>query len=64
MTGLGPGSVYNTTGYVDDTRYAVVILSYGSVSQYGPYMSSTITQIARDVLPGGVPGGTSTPCGT
>jgi len=64
MTGLGPGSVYNTTGYVDDTRYAVVILSYGSVSEYGQYMSSTITQMARDVLPGGVPGGTSTPCGT
>ena len=64
MTGLGPGSVYNTTGYVDDTRYAVVILSYGSVSQYGQYMASTITQMARDVLPGGVPGGTSTPCGT
>ncbi len=64
MTGLGPGSVYNTTGYVDDTRYAVVILSYGSVSQYGQYMSSTITQMARDVLPGGVPGGTATPCGT
>lgn len=64
MTGLGPGSVYNTTGYVDDTRYAVVILSYGSVSQYGRYMSSTITQMAQDVLPGGVPGGTSTPCGT
>jgi len=54
MTGLGPGSVYNTTGYVDDTRYAVVILSYGSVSQYGQYMSSTITQmaLAQPALPG------------
>jgi len=64
MTGLGPGSAYNTTGYVDDTRYAVVILSYGSVSQYGQCMASTITQMAQDVLPGGVPGGTATPCGT
>ncbi len=59
MTGLGPGSTYNSTGYVQGDRYVVVLLTYGSVSQYGTYMSETITQMARDVMPGGQVGGTS-----
>lgn len=62
MTGLGPGSNYNSTGYVDGNRYAVAILTYGSVSQYGQHMSDTLTQAAKDVLPDGVPGGLSAPC--
>jgi hypothetical protein len=62
MTGLGPGSTYDSTGYVDGDRYAVVILTFGSVSQYGQYMSNTITQMAKDALPDGVPGEGSAPC--
>ena len=62
MTGLGPGSTYNSTGYVDADRYVVVILTYGSVDQYGQYMSDTITALAKDALPDGVPGMTSAPC--
>lgn len=38
----------------DQGRCAVVVLIYGSVAQYGQYMSATITQMAEDVLPGGV----------
>jgi hypothetical protein len=57
MTGLGPGSTYNSTGYVDGGRYVVVLLTYGSAAQYGSAMAGTITQMARIVLPGGVPGG-------
>jgi hypothetical protein len=57
MTSLGPGSTYNSTGYVDGGRYVVVLLTYGSAAQYGPPMAGTITQMARIVLPGKVPGG-------
>ncbi|MEO9221948.1 MAG: serine hydrolase [Mycobacteriaceae bacterium] len=62
MTGLGPGSTYDSTGYVDANRYVVVILTYGSVDQYGQYMSDTITALAKDALPHGVPAMTSVPC--
>lgn len=62
MTGLGPGSTYNSTGYVGGDRYAVVILTYGSVAQYGPYMATTITEMAKDILPGGAPGAATTGC--
>jgi len=62
MTGLGPGSTYDSTGYVDGNRYAVVILTYGSVAQYGQYMSNTITQMAKDALPGGTIGAPSPSC--
>ena len=62
MTGLGPGSTYNSTGYVDGNRYAVVILTYGSDAQYGQYMSDTITQMARDTMPGGVIGAPTASC--
>ena len=62
MTGLGPGSTYDSTGYVDADRYAVVILTYGSVDQYGQYMSDTITQLAKDVLPNGIPDRSASPC--
>jgi hypothetical protein len=65
MTGLGPGSTYDSTGYVDGSRYVVVLLTYGSAAQYGSAMAATITQMARLALPGGIPGGsgpTSTDC--
>lgn len=57
MTGLGPGSTYNSTGYVGATRYVVVLLTYGSAAQYGTAMAGTITQMAKLALPGGVPAG-------
>lgn len=53
MTGLGPGSTYNSTGFVDGNRYALVILTSGSTAQYGQYMAETITEMAKDVLLGG-----------
>jgi len=62
MTGLGPGSTYDSTGYVDGNRYAVVILTYGSVAQYGQYMSNTITQMAKDTMPSGVIGAPTADC--
>jgi hypothetical protein len=62
MTGLGPGSTYNTTGYVDGDRYALVILTYGSVAQYGQYMTDTITQMAKDILPAGTLGTPTAAC--
>lgn len=55
MTGLGPGSTYDSTGYVDGDRYVVVLLSAGSADQYGDYMSDTITTMAHDALPNGAP---------
>jgi len=64
MTGLGPGATYASTGYVDGGRYAVAILTYGSADQYGQYMSDTITQMARDLLPGGVLGAPTSSCPT
>jgi len=64
MTGLGPGATYASTGYVDGGRYAVAILTYGSADQYGQYMSDTITQLARDLLPGGVLGAPTSSCPT
>jgi len=62
MTGLGPGSTYDSTGYVDGNRYAVVILTYGSVAHYGQYMSNTITQMAKDTMPSGVIGAPTADC--
>lgn len=62
MTGLGTGATYNSTGYVDGNRYAVVILTYGSVAQYGQYMSDTITQMAKYAMPSGVVGAPAAGC--
>ncbi|MGZ4559400.1 MAG: serine hydrolase [Mycobacteriaceae bacterium] len=62
MTGLGPGSTYNSTGYVENDRYAIAILTFGSANQYGSYMSNTITQTAKYTLPGGVVGATPATC--
>jgi hypothetical protein len=57
MVGLGPGATYNSTGYVDHGRYVVVLLTHGPSSRYGAPMAATLTEMARDVLPGGRPGG-------
>ena len=54
MVGLGPGATYNSTGYVDDDRYVVVLLSSGAAWQYGRSMASTMTAMAAALLPDGV----------
>jgi hypothetical protein len=53
MVGLGPGTTWNSTGFVDQDRYVVVLLTHGPSSRYGAPMASTLTAMARDVLPGG-----------
>lgn len=59
MVGLGPGATYNSTGYVQGTRYVVVLLTSGAAGLYGHRMAAAITQMARLALPGGVPGNPS-----
>jgi hypothetical protein len=44
---------FNTTGFVDDDRYAVVILARGPLSTYGSAIASMLTRTARILLPGG-----------
>ena len=51
MVGLGPGATYNTTGYVDGDRYVVVILTHGSAADYNSVLPTTISAMARDVIP-------------
>ena len=51
MVGLGPGATYNTTGYVDGNRYVVVILTHGSAADYSSVLPTTISAMARDVIP-------------
>lgn len=49
--GLGPGATYNTTGYVDGDRYVVVILTHSSAADDNPVLPTTISAMARDVIP-------------
>lgn len=51
MVGLGPGATYNTTGYVDGDRYVVVILTHGSAADYDSVLPTTLSAMARDVIP-------------
>jgi hypothetical protein len=44
---------FNTTGFVDDNRYAVAILARGPGSTYGAAIGSLLTRTARLLLPGG-----------
>jgi hypothetical protein len=44
---------FNTTGFVDNDRYAVAILARGPISTYGAAISSMLTRTARILLPGG-----------
>jgi len=48
-----PNAVFNSTGYVDDDRYAVAILTDGSPSTYGDTISAMLTQQAKTLMPGG-----------
>jgi hypothetical protein len=44
---------FNTTGFVNDDRYAVAILARGPLSTYGSAIGSMLTHTARILLPGG-----------
>jgi len=48
-----PNAVYNSTGYVEDGRYAVAILTDGPPSSYGSPISAVLTAQAQALLPGG-----------
>ena len=44
---------FNTTGLVNDNRYAVAILARGPAGTYGSAIGSMLTRTARILLPGG-----------
>jgi hypothetical protein len=44
---------FNTTGFVNNDRYAVAILARGPVGSYGSAIGSMLTRTARLLLPGG-----------
>ena len=43
----------NSTGYVDNDRYAVALLARGAPSTYGAAIGDMLTHVARILLPGG-----------
>ncbi len=53
MVGLGPGATYSSTGYVDGGRWVVVLLSSGTAEQYGEQMTTTMTSMAKALVPDG-----------
>jgi hypothetical protein len=48
-----PNAVFNSTGYVNDDRYAVAILTDGPPSSYGSAISAVVTAEARRLMPNG-----------
>jgi len=48
-------SDFNSTGYVDSDRYAVVILVKGPPWEYNSGTPAAVTRIAKALMPGGVP---------
>jgi hypothetical protein len=44
---------FNTTGFVNNDRYAVAILARGPISTYGSAIGTMLTRTARLLLPGG-----------
>ena len=50
---VGSSADFNTTGFVDNDRYAVAILARGPSSTYGSQISNLLTGVARRLLPGG-----------
>jgi hypothetical protein len=48
-----PNAVFNSTGYVDDGRYAVAILTDGPSSTYGSAISAVVTAQAKALMPDG-----------
>jgi hypothetical protein len=49
-----PNAVFNSTGLVDNDRYAVAILTDGPPSSYGAAISSVVTGEARALMPNGI----------
>jgi hypothetical protein len=48
-----PRAQFNSTGYVDDGRYAVAILTDGPAASYGSTISAVVTAQAQALMPGG-----------
>ncbi|MCW2645061.1 MAG: hypothetical protein JWP07_1170 [Pseudonocardiales bacterium] len=48
-----PNAVFNSTGYVDNDRYAVAILTDGAPSTYGAAISAVVTGEAQQLMPNG-----------
>lgn len=46
-------SDFNTTGFVNNDRYAVAIFARGPIAAYGRAISNVLTAVARRLLPGG-----------
>jgi hypothetical protein len=44
---------FNTTGFVNNDRYAIAILARGPVRTYGTAIGNLLTQTAKRLLPGG-----------
>jgi hypothetical protein len=49
----GSSADFNTSGFVNNNRYAVAILAQGPASSYGTKIGNLLTSVARRVLPGG-----------
>ncbi len=49
----GASADFNTTGYVNNDRYAVAILGRAPISYYGSKIGAVLTGVARTLLPGG-----------
>jgi hypothetical protein len=50
----GPANAdFNTTGFVNDNRYAVAILGRGPIGSYGAAIRNMLTRTAQLLLPGG-----------
>jgi hypothetical protein len=50
---IGSSADFNTTGFINNYRYAVAILARGPSYTYGSQISALLTQVARRLLPGG-----------
>jgi hypothetical protein len=48
-------ATFNSTGYVDDDRYAVALLVDGPPETYGTYLTTTLDRMARALFPRGRP---------
>jgi IPT/TIG domain len=51
--GYGATADFNTTGFINNDRYAVAILARGPSSSYGSPIGSLLTSVAKRLLPGG-----------
>jgi hypothetical protein len=49
----GGTSDFNSTGFVNNDRYAIAILARGKSSSYGSQIGALLTSVAKRLLPGG-----------